>query len=54
MRCLRPLVSALLLITLASPRPLRADIADIRKSVVRVTTTSQNPDYKVPLEPREH
>ena len=32
---------------LAAP-PSRADIADIRKSVVRVSTTSQNPDYKVP------
>ena len=31
--------------------PLRADIADIRKSVVRVTTTSQNADYKVPWNP---
>ena len=29
----------------------RADIADIRKSVVRVSTTSQNPDYKVPWNP---
>ncbi len=43
-RCLvRPLLA----------RPVRrsADIADIRKSVVRVTTTSQDPDYKVPWNP---
>ena len=27
---------------------VRAQIGDIRKSVVRVTTTSEDPDYKVP------
>ncbi len=37
-------------ILIAAPT-LRADIADIRKSVVRVSTTSQNPDYKVPWNP---
>ena len=31
--------------------PLRAEIADVRKSVVRITTTSQDPDYKVPWNP---
>ncbi len=30
---------------------LRAEIADVRKSVVRITTTSQDPDYKVPWNP---
>ncbi len=28
-----------------------AQIADVRKSVVRITTTSQDPDYKVPWNP---
>ncbi len=31
--------------------PLQAQIADVRKSVVRVSTTSQDPDYKVPWNP---
>ena len=31
-----------------APLSSRAQIADVRKSVVRVTTTAQNPDYKVP------
>ncbi len=30
---------------------VRAEIADVRKSVVRITTTSQDPDYKVPWNP---
>ena len=52
MRCSRPLFAAVaVLIPLALPFAARADIADIRKSVVRVTTTSQNPDYKVPWNP---
>ena len=32
-------------------RPVRSEIADVRKSVVRITTTSQDPDYKVPWNP---
>ena len=53
MRRFRLLFAAVvaLLIPLVLPRVARADIADIRKSVVRVTTTSQNPDYKVPWNP---
>ena len=31
--------------------PLHAQIDDVRKSVVRITTTSQDPDYKVPWNP---
>ncbi len=31
--------------------PATAEIADVRKSVVRITTTSQDPDYKVPWNP---
>ena len=31
--------------------PAKAQIADVRKSVVRITTTSQDPDYKVPWNP---
>ena len=31
--------------------PLRAQIADMRRSLVRITTTSQEPDYKVPWNP---
>ena len=36
---------------LRTAAPLRAEIADVRKSVVRITTTSQDPDYKVPWNP---
>ncbi len=32
-------------------RPVRSEIADVRRSVVRITTTSQDPDYKVPWNP---
>ena len=32
-------------------RSARSEIADVRKSVVRITTTSQDPDYKVPWNP---
>ena len=39
------------LLFLLSAAPLRAEIADVRKSVVRITTTSQDPDYKVPWNP---
>ena len=38
----------LLLLPIAS---VRAEIADVRRSVVRITTTSQDPDYKVPWNP---
>lgn len=31
--------------------PLQAQIANVRKSMVRVSTTSQDPDYKVPWNP---
>ena len=31
--------------------PSRSEISDVRKSVVRITTTSQDPDYKVPWNP---
>ena len=31
--------------------PLHAQIDDVRRSVVRITTTSQDPDYKVPWNP---
>lgn len=48
----RLLLAAGLALTLLPHAPAaRADIADIRKSVVRVSTTSQNPDYKVPWNP---
>ena len=36
---------------LLSPPPLQAQIAGVRKSMVRVSTTSQDPDYKVPWNP---
>jgi S1-C subfamily serine protease len=36
------------LVFLTPLRVLHAQIGDIRKSVVRVTTTSEDPDYKVP------
>ena len=34
-----------------APHSSRAQIADVRRSVVRITTTSQDPDYKVPWNP---
>ena len=47
-----PLLLALVAVCLGLlPRPLIAQIGDIRKSVVRITTTSQDPDYKVPWNP---
>ncbi len=45
------LAVGLLLNLLPVARVFSADIADIRKSVVRVSTTSQDPDYKVPWNP---
>ena len=53
MRCLRLLSAAVLVFSLLllAPSASRAQIADVRKSVVRVTTTAQNPDYKVPWNP---
>ncbi len=48
------LAGALVLIlcgALFSPVPLQAQIAGVRKSMVRVSTTSQDPDYKVPWNP---
>lgn len=53
MRCSRLLRPALLVLSLllAAPHAVRAQIADVRKSVVRVSTTSQDPDYKVPWNP---
>ncbi len=43
-------VFAAFCLVLSAP-PLQAQIGDIRKSVVRITTTSQDPDYKVPWNP---
>ena len=51
MRRFRPLLAALLLSLLAAPAASHAQIADVRRSVVRVSTTSQDPDYKVPWNP---
>ena len=53
MRRLRLLPVAVLVFSLIllAPAAIRAQIADVRKSVVRVTTTAQNPDYKVPWNP---
>ncbi len=51
MICLRAFAALCLLITLAAPARLRAEISDVRKSVVRITATSQEPDYKVPWNP---
>ena len=51
----RPTAPALAFLVCAAsllvPRAARAEIADVRKSVVRITTTSQDPDYKVPWNP---
>lgn len=41
----------LLLLGLAPATGARAQIADMRRSLVRITTTSQEPDYKVPWNP---
>lgn len=46
-----PFHAALFLFLFLAPVVSRAQIADVRKSVVRVTTTSQEPDYKVPWNP---
>ena len=53
MRCPRLLSAAVSVFSfiLLAPAVSRAQIADVRKSVVRVTTTAQNPDYKVPWNP---
>ena len=53
MRRFRLLHAALVVcgILLLAPSATRAQIADVRKSVVRVSTTAQNPDYKVPWNP---
>ena len=41
-------ITGTLLLPLA---PLHAQIDDVRRSVVRITTTAQDPDYKVPWNP---
>ena len=53
MRRLRPLSAAAFVLGcfFLAPSAARAQIADVRKSVVRVSTTSQDPDYKVPWNP---
>lgn len=45
----RPLL--LLAVLALFPAALRAQIADMRRSLIRITTTSQEPDYKVPWNP---
>ncbi len=47
---LRPFAAALLSVSMFATAA-RAQIGDIRKSVVRITATSQDPDYKVPWNP---
>lgn len=46
-----PLLLLAVLLTLLPAAVGRAQIADMRRSLVRITTTSQEPDYKVPWNP---